>query len=80
MTDSEFKAALKRRGWSWVMGWVHIPKQDGHGSLGVGCVIKRSGGKWVADKRATLAKAIRMADEEAAAFSGILTTAERDAA
>lgn len=66
MTDAEFTAALKRRGWSWVMGWVNIPKQDGRGSLGVGCVMKRSGGKWVPDKRATLAKAIKMAEETAA--------------
>ena len=66
MTDSEFKAALKRRGWSWVMGWVDIPKQDGRCSLGIGCIMKKKAGKWVVDKRATLAKAIREAEKEMA--------------
>ena len=58
MTAAQFNAALKRRGWSKVLFWIHIPTLTG--SRGVGVIVNRRTGKIM--RRATLAHAIREAE------------------
>lgn len=54
LTDRQFRAALRVRGWHFILGWIDI----GNG-VSVGAVLTRKRGGWKLDKRASLAKAIR---------------------
>lgn len=60
MTDHEFYDALKRRGYKIVLLWITRPADS---SLSVGLVAKKRRGQWGINKRASLAKAIRLFKE-----------------
>jgi len=54
MTQREFQAALRKRGWQLILGWIDGPR-------GACPVVFRAGarGKLRIDRRASLARAIR---------------------
>ena len=59
MTQSEFRDALRRHGWTQTLLWISgIDRQTGN-TCGVGMVMTRKRGGWKFDRRATLAKAKR---------------------
>lgn len=59
MTDNQFRAALKRHGFRFVIGWIDRPADAGGNRLSVGVTMKRVGKAWKLDKRSSIAKAIR---------------------
>lgn len=56
MTKAQFRAALKRNGFRFVMGWIDRPNDAGGNRLSVGCFVNPEGGIY---RRESLAKAIR---------------------
>lgn len=58
LTDRQFRAALRARGWRIVLGWIDLSN-----GTSIGVILTRKRGGWKLDKRASLAKAIREAEK-----------------